>query len=67
MMNNPIPVAESRIVNEHGESYKNSHNPGSDDDKVGAGVATISVTDGFVDGMEPVYTNTNHAVDRGRT
>ena len=66
-MNNPIPIAESRIVNVHWKCHKHSHDPGRDDDKVSAGVATVGVTDGFVDGMEPVHTDANHTVDRGGT
>ena len=65
MMNYEVPVAEARVVDEHGQRNTERHHPGHHDHEVGDAVAATGVADGSEDGVEPVHADTNHAVDGG--
>ena len=51
----------------HGQSNARCYQPCTDNPDVGERVLASAVTDGAIEGMEPVNADTNEAVDGGRT
>ena len=62
-----VPVTEPWIVNMHGKSDEEGHDPGKRNQKVGEEVLPVVIETGLVDCHEPVNADTNEAVDGGRT
>ena len=63
MIHDVIPVAKARIVNVHWHCHSYSSSPRQDYIDVAPDTASGDVADGLEDGMEPVNTDPNQAVD----